>query len=63
MEAHAKKHPACLQRALGFLGFGGFAMESVTFPHQTSMDVLGSHAWVSCGGCLVDEPLPLRSDV
>eukprot|EP00959_Pyramimonas_sp_CCMP1952_P125027 2613494-Pyramimonas_sp.AAC.1 len=33
-------------RALGpgavFLGFEGFAMERVTFPHQKPMDVLGS---------------------
>ncbi|CAK0873525.1 unnamed protein product [Prorocentrum cordatum] len=34
VEAHAKKHPAGLQGALGFLGFDGFAMESVAFPHH-----------------------------
>eukprot|EP00959_Pyramimonas_sp_CCMP1952_P235897 4929948-Pyramimonas_sp.AAC.1 len=33
-EAHAKKRPACLQGALGFLGFDSFAMERVTVPHQ-----------------------------
>eukprot|EP00959_Pyramimonas_sp_CCMP1952_P457296 9474686-Pyramimonas_sp.AAC.1 len=42
---HAKKHPACLKGALGFLGFDGFAMERVTFTHQTSTDVLGSQGW------------------
>eukprot|EP00959_Pyramimonas_sp_CCMP1952_P106922 2234893-Pyramimonas_sp.AAC.1 len=32
-------------------------MDIVTFPHtQTSMDVLGSQGWVSCGLFLVDWP-------
>eukprot|EP00959_Pyramimonas_sp_CCMP1952_P039899 834261-Pyramimonas_sp.AAC.2 len=39
---HAKKHPACLQGALGFLGFEGFALENVMFPYQRSMDVRAS---------------------
>eukprot|EP00959_Pyramimonas_sp_CCMP1952_P188938 3951806-Pyramimonas_sp.AAC.1 len=34
VETHAKKYPACFQGALGFLGFAGFAMESVTLPRQ-----------------------------
>eukprot|EP00959_Pyramimonas_sp_CCMP1952_P112254 2347009-Pyramimonas_sp.AAC.1 len=42
VETHAKKHPACLQ---GALGFDGFLMESVTLPHQMSIDVLGSQGW------------------
>eukprot|EP00959_Pyramimonas_sp_CCMP1952_P094752 1982002-Pyramimonas_sp.AAC.1 len=47
--AHAKKHPACLQSALGFLDFDGFAVERVTSPRQKSRDALGSQGWVSCG--------------
>eukprot|EP00959_Pyramimonas_sp_CCMP1952_P165631 3461990-Pyramimonas_sp.AAC.1 len=43
--AHAKKHPACLQGALSFLGFDCFATESATFSHQKSMDALGSQGW------------------
>eukprot|EP00959_Pyramimonas_sp_CCMP1952_P419799 8793182-Pyramimonas_sp.AAC.1 len=50
VEARAKKHPACLQGALGFWGFDGFALGSPTFPHQKCMDVLGSQGWVSGGG-------------
>eukprot|EP00959_Pyramimonas_sp_CCMP1952_P426202 8926914-Pyramimonas_sp.AAC.1 len=54
--AHAKKHPACLQGALGFLDVDGSAMENVPFPYHKSMDVLGSQGWVSCGRFLVDWP-------
>eukprot|EP00959_Pyramimonas_sp_CCMP1952_P107746 2252995-Pyramimonas_sp.AAC.1 len=32
-------------------------MESVTFPHQNSMDVLEFQGWVSCGRFLAVEPL------
>eukprot|EP00959_Pyramimonas_sp_CCMP1952_P116483 2434575-Pyramimonas_sp.AAC.1 len=31
-------------------------MESVTLPHQTSLDALGSQGWVSCGRLLVNGP-------
>eukprot|EP00959_Pyramimonas_sp_CCMP1952_P001880 38741-Pyramimonas_sp.AAC.1 len=39
---HAKKHLACLHCALGFLGFDGLTMGTVTSPCQKSMDILGS---------------------
>eukprot|EP00959_Pyramimonas_sp_CCMP1952_P026909 564928-Pyramimonas_sp.AAC.1 len=54
---HAKKHPACLQGALGFLGFDGSALASATFPHRRSMDVLRCQGWVSCGRVLAFELL------
>eukprot|EP00959_Pyramimonas_sp_CCMP1952_P273283 5712186-Pyramimonas_sp.AAC.1 len=62
VEAHAKRLPACLQGALGLLGFDGWALEGVTFPHQEPMDVLGSQGRVSFGRFLVDGPplYPLR---
>eukprot|EP00959_Pyramimonas_sp_CCMP1952_P195286 4083276-Pyramimonas_sp.AAC.1 len=41
-----QKRLACLQGTLDFLGFDGFAVENVTFPHQKSMDVLESQGWV-----------------
>eukprot|EP00959_Pyramimonas_sp_CCMP1952_P191514 4004521-Pyramimonas_sp.AAC.1 len=40
VEAQGKKHPACLQDAMGLLGFDGLAMDSVTLPRQTSMDAV-----------------------
>eukprot|EP00959_Pyramimonas_sp_CCMP1952_P022583 474644-Pyramimonas_sp.AAC.1 len=48
-ETHANQHPACLQGALGFFGFDGFAMEGATFPYQNSMDVLGFQGFDYCG--------------
>eukprot|EP00959_Pyramimonas_sp_CCMP1952_P249449 5214336-Pyramimonas_sp.AAC.1 len=56
LETHTKDRRACLQGALGFLGFDDFAMESGTLPHQTSMDVLGSQGWASRGKVLVVGP-------
>ena len=38
MGAHAKKHPVSFQGTLGFLGFGCFPKEHVTFSYQKSMD-------------------------
>eukprot|EP00959_Pyramimonas_sp_CCMP1952_P035938 752489-Pyramimonas_sp.AAC.1 len=49
VEAHAKKHPDCLQGALGLLSFDGFAMASATFQHHKTMDVRVLKGWVSCG--------------
>eukprot|EP00959_Pyramimonas_sp_CCMP1952_P277349 5798333-Pyramimonas_sp.AAC.1 len=37
------------QGALGLLGIDGFAMKSVTFPQQKSMDALGAQGWASRG--------------
>ncbi|CAK0839496.1 unnamed protein product [Prorocentrum cordatum] len=54
VETRAKTHPACTQGAPGFLGFDGSAMGSVTSPHQTSGDVLGSRGGVSRGNFLLD---------
>eukprot|EP00959_Pyramimonas_sp_CCMP1952_P452146 9466074-Pyramimonas_sp.AAC.1 len=34
VETHAKRHPACLQGALGFFGVDGFAVEGVTLPRR-----------------------------
>ncbi|CAK0813439.1 unnamed protein product, partial [Prorocentrum cordatum] len=56
-ETHAKKHPACLQGALGFVGFDGSAMANAACPHQKSTDVLGSQGWFSRGRFLVVELL------
>eukprot|EP00959_Pyramimonas_sp_CCMP1952_P038322 801655-Pyramimonas_sp.AAC.1 len=54
VETHAKKHPACLQVALGILGFDGFAAESMGFPHRKingrhGVSGFGFLRKVSCG--------------
>eukprot|EP00959_Pyramimonas_sp_CCMP1952_P406599 8521982-Pyramimonas_sp.AAC.1 len=43
VETHAKKHPACLQDALGFLGHG--FCDGKRDIHQKSMEVLLSQGW------------------
>ena len=55
--APPKKHPASLQGTLGFLGFDGFTMESMTFAYHKSVDFPGFQGWVSCGRFLVAELL------
>ena len=52
--APAKKHPVSLQGTL--LDFDGFTKGNARFLCPKSIDFLGYHVWVSCGGFFVAEP-------